>query len=286
MDHCFFASDLHGKVSRYKVLFERIKEERPKAVFLGGDLLPSGLFSFTSNPDMPENFSSYLFDNLRKLKKELGSAYPRVFTILGNDDGRAIEKEFVEADKEGLIDYVHNKKSQYGEFTIYGYSFIPPSPFMLKDWERYDVSQYIDPGCVAPEEGSFSVETDRKKIKYKTIQKDLEELIATDDLSRSIFLFHSPPYQTKLDRAALDGKTFEYVPLDVHIGSIAIKRFIENKQPFITLHGHVHESTELTGSWYELMGNTIAMNAAHNGPELSLIRFDIKCPEKAERGLL
>ena len=161
-----------------------------------------------------------------------------------------------------------------------------PLHFMLKDWERYDVSQYVDPGCVAPEDGSFSVETDKKRIKYETIQKDLVKLCDEDDLATSIFLFHSPPYQTKLDRAALDGKMVEHVPLDVHIGSIAIKRFIEERKPFITLHGHVHESTALTGCWTDQIENTICMNAAHDGPELSLIRFDLNSPEKAERELL
>jgi len=52
--------------------------------------------------------------------------------------------------------------------------------------------------------------------------------------------------------------------LDVHIGSIAIKRFIEDRQPYITLHGHVHESTALTANWKEYIGKTLAMNAAHN----------------------
>lgn len=286
MGFCFFASDLHGKVERYKLLFDRIAIEKPVAVFLGGDLLPSGLFAFTSSPDMPEDFSAYLFNNLRTLKEQMREDYPAIFTILGNDDGRAIESEFIKADAEDLIIYMHNRKVEFDIFSIYGYACIPPSPFMLKDWERYDVSQYVDPGCVAPEDGSFSVETDKRRIKYETIKKDLEKLASIDDHSMSIFLFHSPPYQTNLDRAALDGKMIDYVPLDVHIGSIAIKRFIEEKQPLMSLHGHVHESTALTGHWNDQIGKTIAMNAAHNGPELSLIRFDMRLLEKAERVLL
>lgn len=286
MGLCFFASDLHGKVERYEVLFERIKQEKPIAVFLGGDLLPSGLFAFTSAPEMPEDYTAYIFDKLRGLKSTLGNSYPVIFTILGNDDGRAVESTFQKADEEGLIVYMHDRKVKFKDFTIYGYACIPPSPFMLKDWERYDVSQYIDPGCVPPEEGSFSIETDKKRIKYETIKKDLEKLCGEDDLSKSIWLFHSPPYQTKLDRAALDGKMFDHVPLDLHIGSIAIKRFIEDRKPYLTLHGHVHESTALTGSWKDQIDTTLLLNAAHNGHELSLIRFDINFPEKSERELL
>ncbi len=43
----------------------------------------------------------------------------------------------------------------------------------------------------------------------------------------------------------------DHVPLDVHVGSIAIRRFIEARQPLAALHGHVHESARLTGAWRE-----------------------------------
>ena len=66
----------------------------------------------------------------------------------------------------------------------------------------------------------------------------------------------------------------DHVPLDLHVGSIAVRRFIEERQPMLTMHGHIHESTSITGEWKERMGNTLAMNAAHDKKELSLIRFD------------
>ncbi len=286
MSLCFFVSDLHGNVERYTKLFNRIREEEPVAVFLGGDIMPSGLYSFTSNADVLGNFTEYLFTNLRQLKSEMGNSYPQIFTILGNDDGKSVENEFIRADAEGLLLYAHNRKIPFHDFTIYGYAYVPPTPFMLKDWERYDVSMYVDPGCVAPEDGSYSVPTDVKKNKYKTIKKDLELLTGDDDLSKGIFLFHTPPYKTNLDRAALDGKTFEHVPLDVHVGSIAVKRFIEERQPYVSLHGHIHESTAITGKWKDHIGKTLCMNAAHNGPELSLISFDLNNCEDAKRILL
>jgi Icc-related predicted phosphoesterase len=98
-------------------------------------------------------------------------------------------------------------------------------------------------------------------------------------------LFHSPPYQTKLDRAALDGKMVDHVPVDVHVGSIAIRRLIEARQPLVTLHGHIHESAELTGSWKDRIGRTHIFSAAHAGPELALVRFDTDDLEQATREL-
>lgn len=275
MSLCFFVSDLHGNQDRYVKLFELIEKERPAGVFIGGDILPSGLYSFTSEHLVPEEFiNNFLASHLTELKKSMTEFYPQIFAIMGNDDARCYEPLLEDLDEQKLIIYVHNKKVNFGNYTVYGYANVPPTPFRLKDWERYDVSRYIDPGCVAPEDGSFTIEVDKKQLPFLSIQKDLELLAGEDDVSNAIFLFHTPPYKTKLDRAGLDGKFFEHVPLDVHVGSIAVERFITERQPLITLHGHIHESTSITGEWKERMGKTLAMNASHNGLELSLIRFD------------
>ncbi len=287
MNQCFFVTDLHGQIERYKKLFKLIEKEKPSAVFMGGDLFPSGLFALSSENNVINDFlNEILVREFLQLKKELGKDYPRVFIILGNDDGRFEEDEIIKAQELGIWEYIHDKKVQFEEFSVYGYSYIPPSPFQLKDWEKYDVSRYVDPGCVPPEEGSHSKEIKKDDIIYGTIQKDLEILIGDDDVSKAIILFHTPPYKTKLDRAALDGKMFDHVPLDVHIGSIAVQRMIEKKQPFLTLHGHVHESASITGEWKDKIGKTNMFSAAHNGSELALIRFDPDNIESANRELV
>ena len=99
-------------------------------------------------------------------------------------------------------------------------------------------------------------------------------------------MFHSPPYQTALDRAALDGRMVDHVPMDVHVGSIAVQRLIEERRPMLTLHGHIHEAPRLTGTWRDQIGRTHAFTAAHDGPELALVRFDLDDLEAATRELL
>jgi len=44
--------------------------------------------------------------------------------------------------------------------------------------------------------------------------------------------------------------------MDVHVGSIAIQRFIEERQPWVTMHGHIHESSQITGHWQQQFGRT------------------------------
>jgi Icc-related predicted phosphoesterase len=281
MSLCFFVSDLHGQLNRYQVLFSKILEEKPAAVFLGGDLLPSFGNMLECN-----FIQDYLSPEFMKLKIRLGDDYPRVFLILGNDDSRSSEEDLISCMmKEGVWEYIHNQSAQFGSYTVFGYAYVPPTPFMNKDWERYDVSRYVDPGCIPPDEGWHSVEQAENIIQYATIKQDLEDIIGENDLSNSIFLFHTPPYQTKLDRAELDGKMIDHVPLDLHVGSIAVKDLIMDHQPLLTLHGHIHESTRITGSWKEQLGKTFIYSAAHDGPELALVRFDPDKPQNAVREL-
>jgi Icc-related predicted phosphoesterase len=124
------------------------------------------------------------------------------------------------------------------------------------------------------------------EIRHGTIEKDLVALAEGVEMERAILLFHTPPYRSKLDRAALDGKKIDHVELDVHVGSIAVRRFIETRQPLLTLHGHIHESARLTGCWRDRIGRTELFSAAHDGPELALVRFDTQEPAGAERELI
>jgi Icc-related predicted phosphoesterase len=273
-----FVSDLHGSTDRYEKLCAVVAAERPAAIFLGGDLFPHAF-----NSAFLDTYLIPLFGNLRTALKD---EYPSVYIIMGNDDPRFHEARVIEAEYEGLWKYLHKRKLPVGQHVMCGYACVPPTPFRLKDWERYDVSRFCDPGCVSPEEGTRTVEVDEGELKWGTIKDDLIRLAGEDCLDNAVYLFHSPPYDTPLDRAGLDGKTFDHVPLDVHVGSIAIRRFIESRQPLLTLHGHVHESARLTGQWKTQIGNTVCLSAAHDGPELALVRFDLTAPADATRELL
>jgi len=52
------------------------------------------------------------------------------------------------------------------------------------------------------------------------------------------------------------------------------------------LHGHIHESARLTGFWKDRIGRTHMFSAAHDGPELALVRFSLENPESATRQLI
>ncbi len=284
---CFFVTDLHGHRDRYQKLFTRIEKEPPRALFIGGDILPHGLYKHTETESAGFDFiKDFLAVNLARLKEKLGAVYPEIFLILGNDDGRAEEHSILDIASRGLWHYAHNRQVPLEDYVVYGYAYVPPSPFQIKDWERYDVSRYVDPGCISPEEGFRTVPVTDYEKKYTTIAKDLKALFGEVNLNKAICLFHTPPYKTKLDRAALDGIMVDSVPMDVHTGSVAVAEFIKKLQPLATLHGHIHESARLTGSWKDKIGQTHCFSAAHDGPELALVKFDPGDLEKAERELI
>lgn len=280
--NCIFVSDIHGNIPRYEQLFEVISQEKPDAVFLGGDLLPLYL---TRHNSVEEFIETIIFFHIRQIQR-IHHKKIEFFIILGNDDPRVYEHLFIEADKKGLFKYIHNKTVPYKKNFIAGYAYVPPTPFQLKDWERYDVSRFVDVGAVSPENGTRTVEVPFDDVKYSTIADDIENLSKNSVIAETIFLFHSPPYHSYLDRADLQGKKVDHTPVDVHIGSIAIQDFIKNKQPLLTLHGHVHESASITGWWKEKVGKTYSFTAAHDGPELAVVRFDTDDLPNATRELI
>lgn len=74
-----------------------------------------------------------------------------------------------------------------------------------------------------------------------------EKMTKLQNPAQAICLLHIPPYNTQLDKAyALTedltiNATGGHVQYN-HVGSKAVRNVIEEFQPFISLHGHIHES--------------------------------------------
>lgn len=284
---CFLVSDIHGRPGRYRALWRVAIEEKPAAIFLAGDLLPGGLALGASRDEVEGDFiEDFLASGFRNLRATLADRAPRVLLVLGNDDPAVAVPAFERIQAGGAWEHLHGRMTELGGRSVYGYACVPPSPFLLKDWERYDVSRYVSVGSVSPEEGWRSVSMPSHELRWRTIARELDELTAERDLQDAVLLFHAPPYNSALDRAALDGQMIDHAPIDPHVGSIAIQRLIEQRQPWLTLHGHVHESSRLTGSWKEQHGRTVMLSAAHEDSGLCLVRFDLHDPAAATREIV
>ena len=80
------------------------------------------------------------------------------------------------------------------------------------------------------------------------------------DPERAIFNFHVPPHGTSLDLCPKLDEDFRVVtvmgnPVQMHAGSTAVRNAIEEHQPLVSLHGHIHESRSAVK-----LGRTFALN--------------------------
>lgn len=286
MNTCFFVSDLHGKISRYEALLKLIKKEKPDFVFMGGDLLPHRNLHRGENQSIEIDFiKDFMVRKFNKLRETLDCAYPDIFLIPGNDDLKILFEGIVQGEKTGLWRNIHNQCVAIGKYRFFGYGCVPPTPFRIKDWDRFDTSKDIEPGCIPPADGFHSVPPDHDP-ENATIQNELQNLVNDDNHAYSVFLFHSPPYLTMLDQATIPAIAPNKDSATLHAGSKAIRNFIDQKQPYVTMHGHIHESAGNSGEWKQQLGQTWSFSAAYDGPELAVITFELNDPISVTRRLV
>jgi Icc-related predicted phosphoesterase len=80
----------------------------------------------------------------------------------------------------------------------------------------------------------------------------------TAEPERTIFSFHCPPYNTKLDEApelTADMSLKDAGRSTKPVGSTAVRQAIEEFQPCLSLHGHIHEARGSTR-----LGKTLCIN--------------------------
>ena len=97
-----------------------------------------------------------------------------------------------------------------------------------------------------------------------SIAEALAALARQSDPRRTIYVCHTPPSDTPLDQ----------MPRSRHVGSRALRAFIEQHAPPLTLHGHIHESPELSGRYAARLGATWSINPGHDRLRFQAVTFD------------
>jgi Icc-related predicted phosphoesterase len=106
-----------------------------------------------------------------------------------------------------------------------------------------ETHEMISCGWVNPSPWKTAREESEDKLEER-----LERYIAeVKDKETAIFNLHAPPFQTKLDEAPLLDEELNPIlqggsTVMVPVGSKAVRKVIEKHQPFLALHGHIHES--------------------------------------------
>lgn len=180
-----------------------------------------------------EAFERALLDELRlwvRLADErLADSDVRAYVIPGNDDPWEVDAVLASGSRVVACD---ERVEEIGphEIASFGYSNRTP-------WQT-------------PRE----LDEDEIYTRLKRLVDQLEEP------GRAILNIHVPPYESSLDTAFEVGEDLRYVtkggrPHEVPTGSRAVRQIIEETQPLLSLHGHIHESKGVTK-----IGRTVAVN--------------------------
>ncbi len=246
MSTFIYASDLHGN----KEAYERLFAIEADAVVLGGDLLP-----YPREGDLIGVQRRFAEDFLAP---KLASR--PTYWIPGNDDW-----EGALGPLEGKGVMLHNRAVEFLDgLWIAGYACVPLTPFGMKDFDRYDggtwepdrvPKQCLLSGPRGPER------VDLLRIRTRgTIAGDLERLATLSDPSKTVYVIHTPPHGSGLDRL------YDGTP----IGSPAVARFIAARKPPVSVHGHVHESPGI-----RTLGPTLSLNPGDSLHGLRAVRVDL-----------
>jgi len=257
-----YTADLHGNEKFYKRLLEKAEDENVNAIAIGGDLCGREGSTIKEKVSSQKIFlEKFVLPLLKEFNKK--NKNTEIYAIMGNDDFRENLDILENADKNKILKSIHKKSIKLNKsFSIAGYSFVNPTPFRLKDWEKPDFE-----GDGAPTQ-LFNEEIRSIGKENGTIQEDLNQLKQLSNPKKTLYVIHAPPYNTKLD----------VISTGAHVGSRAIRNFMEKEQPLLSLHGHIHESQKMSGSWKDKIGNTICINVGSSYPEdkLNCVVVDVE----------
>ncbi len=251
---CLFTSDLHGEIYLYQELLSLAASTSSEIVVIGGDLLPS--FPPTRRyEDMVPNQKIFIDQFLSSFLRRMldGNSTQQIFLISGNWD--LSYSYLFKGPKENVIDL--NQKSYHlrNGYELIGCPFVPPTPFRPKDFEKMDDRKALwppqkNPSYILSDDQLTPIDPYLYLRGRETIEEDLNHLPKPSRPKKTVYVMHSPPFGTRLD--LIQGGN--------SAGSRSIKAFIEQNQPLLTLHGHIHEAPELSGVYADRIRDTLCIN--------------------------
>ena len=259
-----YTTDLHGDRDRYRRVEELAAKLGVAAVVNGGDLLPH------LKPIL-EVQRRFIEEDLARHVERLGAAGIHFLSILGNDDLAACDETFrALCTRFPTAHSLAGAKVALGGYEFIGFDLVADYPFRLKDRCRRDRGDFVLPpqrGTAILSSGSGLRELPdwpAYVLSLQTIEEELARLPAPDDPHRAVYVLHHPPAGVGLDCCA-DGR---------RVGSRAVHRFLQKLQPRLSLHGHIHESPEMTGVWCTRIGRTVAIQPGSR-KELTGVLIDL-----------
>ena len=266
----YYASDVHGSEQCWRKFLGAGRFYGAQALIMGGDLTGKAIVPITADGDsfkahfLGEDQSGKGQEQLDKLEDAIryNGMYPWVASAAdvqaAHDDANLRSELFEKVMVDELqrwIDLADERMSEYGihVYVMPGnddpWSCDPvlegASHVQACDERVVQVGPHEMISCAfanpTPWNSPRELDEDALYTKIKALADQVESP------ETSIFNLHVPPYDSGLDTANEINADLTLVyksgqPNPIPVGSTAVRQIIEEYQPLLALHGHIHES--------------------------------------------
>ena len=294
-----FIADIHGNELIVRKAIGAVKEYKVDYLVIGGDLTGKMIVPVIKDEDgyhatfKGNTFKASNEEELEKVFQELRfrAAYPVVLTReeveeLKEDQAKVEElfKEVTVKEIEHLVKLLEGYSKDHdivltpGNDDIFEIDDVIKSSgkivFPLEKVVEFPLGyQMISMDYTTPTPWNTPRECSEKDL-WKKLKREADRIMV--EWKKVICNFHEPPYGTSIDQAPKLDENLQPIyklgELETeHVGSKSVLKFMEEYQPLLGLHGHIHEAPG-----YDKVGTTLVFNpgSEYQYGELKGIIFD------------
>ncbi len=274
-----YVTDLHGDKNKYRKSLDIAVEKNIGVIVNGGDMLPK---LGERHLEQPAFINGFLKDYFSELEKH-GITY---LAMLGNDDLMSVDELFDTVCREfGNVHNIAGKRVRIGEYEFIGMNHILDHPFGCKD--RVVAEMHYIPQSQLSRVAGISNEYGYDRI-YNWLEYAktalpymcdiLDALPEPENPQQTVYVMHMPPAGLRLGQLLYQ---------DLDIGSVDIYRFLEERQPLLSLHGHIHESPDTQkGKWINQICGTACIQTGQTelgGNDMVYAEIDLQSREYSRK---
>jgi Icc-related predicted phosphoesterase len=278
------AADFHGSTAAWRKFMAAAKQHQAQHAIVSGDLTGKAIVPIIHRNGHHEG---YLFGNRVETSTdaELAAFQQRIENVGFYDHVcEADEAKALDADPDRLHElFVEKMNARLERWLEFASEYLAPLGIPLWVIPGNDDDLSVDPILNAAQ---YARNVDKQVVELDehhelvslgdtsmtpwecprdypeehmvTAVRDLVEKIRNP--AGAIFNFHCPPFNTKIDQAPALSKDLEIEfeagqVIMTSAGSPAIRRAVEEVQPLLSLHGHIHEARGI-----QRLGRTVALN--------------------------
>ena len=279
----FFATDVHGSDKCFRKFINAGKFYGADYIVLGGDITGKTLVPIRrtqrgwSATYFGRSYEDMTEDEKRQVEQLIrdNGQYP----VTGEQDELDALEDKTELERKFCAVVVENIRRwmEFADERLQGTGircFITPGNDDF--WEidealqESDQVEFVEGRCVRLDETHEMITTGISNVTPWASPRELEENELSDYIERmfmdvknpetAIAVLHVPPIDTGLDQAPEIDSEFRVRTGSgglrmTHVGSTAVREFLELHQPLVGLHGHVHESRAA-----QRLGRTLCIN--------------------------